>query len=224
MKPDYTHITVILDRSGSMESIREDTIGGANAFLADQKQQPGEATLTLVQFDNQDPYEVIHQFAPLAQVPALTRETYVPRGGTPLLDALGRGINDVEKQVADLPEDARPAKILVAVVTDGAENASHEFRKEQIVKMIGQKRDGGSWDFAFLSADLDAINEAGALGVDVSSRLSYAKDKAGVSAAWDSLSRYASEYRIAPKRRIGFGPGKGAEAEKPTDGEGGSGA
>lgn len=79
MKQDYTHITVILDRTGSMESIRDDTIGGFNVFLGRQKVEPGTATLTLVQFDSQDPYEVIYRFRPIDEIPELTRETYVPR-------------------------------------------------------------------------------------------------------------------------------------------------
>jgi hypothetical protein len=79
MKPDYTHMAVILDRTGSMESIRDDTIGGFNAFLNEQKQQPGKATLTLVQFDSQDPYEVIHQVKTIQEVSELTKKTYVPR-------------------------------------------------------------------------------------------------------------------------------------------------
>src|SRR6185436_3857887 len=97
MKNDYTHISIILDRSGSMASIRDDTIGGLNSFLRDQKGQPGTATLTLVQFDTQDPYEVIQHFTPIDEVPQLTRESFVPRGGTPLLDALGRGVNDLDE-------------------------------------------------------------------------------------------------------------------------------
>jgi hypothetical protein len=79
MHDGYTHIAVILDRTGSMESIRDDTIGGFNAFLSQQKAEPGLATLTLVQFDSQDPYEVIHQYMLLGKVPDLTRETFVPR-------------------------------------------------------------------------------------------------------------------------------------------------
>src|ERR1043165_4100560 len=99
MKSDYTHLAVILDRTGSMESIRDDTIGGFNAFLNAQKDAPGQATLTLAQFDSQDPYEIVHHFKPLGEVPELTRETFVPRASTPLLDAIGRGINDLEKSL-----------------------------------------------------------------------------------------------------------------------------
>jgi hypothetical protein len=145
MRQDYTHIAVILDRTGSMAVIRDDTIGGFNTFLQQQKAEPGSATLTLVQFDSQDPYEVIHRFKPIAEVPELTRETYVPRASTPLLDAMGRGIIDLEKSLSELSEADRPAKVVMVVVTDGQENASREFRKEQIEKMIddqGKNREG----------------------------------------------------------------------------------
>jgi len=133
VNPGYIHIAVILDRTGSMESIRDDTIGGFNAFLNEQKQQPGKATLTLVQFDSQDPYEVIHQVKTIQEVSELTRETYVPRASTPLLDAIGRGINDLEKSVADMKEGDRPSKVVFVVITDGQENASREFRRDQIL-------------------------------------------------------------------------------------------
>lgn len=84
IKPDYTHITVILDRSGSMSSIRDDIIGGFNQFVHSQKAVPGTATLTLVQFDTQDPYEVIHWFQPIREIPPLTAATFVPRASNPL--------------------------------------------------------------------------------------------------------------------------------------------
>ncbi|SVD27610.1 uncharacterized protein METZ01_LOCUS380464, partial [marine metagenome] len=95
-KEDLTHIAIILDRTGSMEEIREDTIGGFNAFLKEQQALPDEATLSLIQFDSQDPYEVIHHFEKIKDIPKLSPETYVPRASTPLLDAIGRGINDLE--------------------------------------------------------------------------------------------------------------------------------
>src|SRR4030095_2823793 len=115
MKDGYTHISVILDRTGSMETIRDDTIGGFNAFLNAQKATSGLATLTLVQFDSQDPYEVVHHFKPLADVPELTRETFVPRANTPLLDAIGRGINDLEKSLSDITEAERPSRVVMVL-------------------------------------------------------------------------------------------------------------
>jgi hypothetical protein len=204
MKQDYTHITVILDRSGSMESIRDDTIGGFNTFLKQQKAEPGVATLTLVQFDTQDPYEVIHRFRQIGEIPGLNRETYVPRASTPLLDALGRGINDLEASIGELKEEDRPAKVVVVVVTDGQENASREFRKDQIEKMVKERTEKSSWQFVFLSADLDAIGDAMAVGIHADAVLLFEKSGKGSSSAWASLSARTSDYRSARKKKIGF--------------------
>lgn len=206
MKQDYTHIAVILDRTGSMESIRDDTIGGFNAFLKKQKAEPGTATLTLVQFDTQDPYEVIHNFKPIGKVPKLTRDTYVPRATTPLLDALGRGINDIEKSLRKLKEDDRPAKVIVAVVTDGQENSSREFHKDQIEKMIKKRTKKDGWQFVFLSADLAAIGDAHAIGIHADAILLFEKTGQGSAGAWASLSERTTDYRAARKKKIGFEP------------------
>ena len=104
MKKGYAHIHVILDRTGSMQSIRDDVIGGFNNYIEQQKHGPGVATLSLIQFDSQDPYEVVHDFMLLAAVPPLTAKTYVPRANTPLLDALGHGIADLQGRLGKLAE------------------------------------------------------------------------------------------------------------------------
>ena len=204
MKADYTHIAIILDRTGSMEAIRDDTIGGFNAFLNAQKVQAGLATLTLVQFDSQDPYELVHHFKPLADVPELTRETFVPRASTPLLDAMGRGINDLEKSLADLAENESPARVIMAIITDGQENASREFRKDQVEKMIREKQENLAWQFVFLSADLNAIGDALQTGVPSASVMAHDLSERGVGAAWASLSRSVSEYRAGLKEDVSF--------------------
>jgi len=204
MKQDYIHISVILDRTGSMESIRDDTIGGFNAFLKDQKSQPGTATLTLVQFDTEDPYEVVHSYLPIGDVPNLTRKTYVPRGGTPLLDALGRGINDLEKSISDLPEEGCPSKVVMVVITDGHENSSKEFKKDQILKMVKERTEQDDWQFVFLGADLDGIDDARASGFVFDSSLLYEKSGKGARDAWSSLSKRTSEYRSDRAQKIGF--------------------
>jgi hypothetical protein len=204
MKDGYIHISVILDRTGSMETIRDDTIGGFNAFLNAQKAELGLASLTLVQFDSQDPYEIVYHFKPLAEVPELTRETFVPRATTPLLDAIGRGINDLEKSLADITEDERPSRVVMVVITDGQENASREFRKDQIEKMIKEKQEKATWQFVFLSADLNAIGDALASGVRAASTLAHDKDSHGVGAAWASLSRRVSDYRSGNKEDVSF--------------------
>jgi len=202
MDESYTHISIILDRTGSMESIRDDTIGGFNVFLNENKQQPGSVTLTLVQFDSQDPYEVIHQFTPMNEVPELTRETYVPRGTTPLLDAIGRGINDLDQKLALLDDEEKPSGVVFVVITDGQENASKEFRRDQIVKMIKGKQEKDDWQFVFLSADLESINDAHEYGFQDSSVMSYDKNVGGSRSAWSSLSRTTRDYHR--DKKMGF--------------------
>ncbi len=204
MKNDRTHISVILDRTGSMESIRDDVIGGFNAFLAEQKKVPAEATLTLVQFDSQDPYEVIHDFASLASVGELMRETYVPRASTPLLDAMGRGINDLEKRISSLAAEARPSKVIVVVITDGQENASREFRRDQVVKMIKERTDKDGWQFVFLSAGLDALGDARDLGFQGQAILVFDKTAQGTRESYSSLSNNMTAFRTGKRKNLGF--------------------
>ncbi|KFN48827.1 vWA domain-containing protein [Arenimonas composti] len=184
---DRSHITILLDRTGSMQDIRADVVGGFNAFLAAQQALPGQATLTLVQFDSQDPYEVIHAAAPLATVAPLTLEQYVPRASTPLYDAMGRGILDLELRLARLPEAERPRQVIFVVVTDGMENASREFRRDRVMALIEAKKKLG-WDFVFLSADLGAFADAGDLGVVYESRLAFSKSARGSERAWAAAS------------------------------------
>lgn len=195
MKNNYTHISVILDRSGSMESLRDDTIGGFNAFLTKQKSEPGLATLTLVQFDSQDPYEVIHHFKPIGLVPELDETTYVPRGGTPLLDAMGRGINDIEANLGKMQAAARPGKVLVVVVTDGQENQSREFSKKQIKEMVEAKTRKNGWEFLFLSSDLNAVEEAQAVGFAAQNSVLCERSAEGTREMWKTADCCTAGYR-----------------------------
>ncbi len=222
MKTDYTHITVILDRSGSMEEIRDDTIGGFNAFLASQKAEPGEMTLTLVQFDSQNPYEVIHKFKPIAEVRELNREMFVPRGSTPLLDAMGMGMNDLEMRLAQMPEADRPERVVMVIVTDGEENASREFRKDQIEKMIRHHQDADVWQFIFLSADLKAIMDAHDYGVAHDSTMAFNKTSRGNAQMWASTSAQVSDFRQKRTNRVAFTDEDRRNQEEP-DTEGGNG-
>jgi Mg-chelatase subunit ChlD len=206
VESDCTHRTAILDRSGSMESIREDIIGGFNAFVQDQQKQPGTATLTLVQFDTQDSYEIVHQFKPIGAIPTLTRETYVPRSGTPLLDALGRGINDLERAIAGMGKEESPSKVVVVIITDGQENSSQEFSRDQVVKMIKERSDKDDWQFVFLSADMAAIGDAMSYGIQREAALLFDKTREGTVGALASLSAQISGYRTGKKRKMGFDP------------------
>ena len=196
---DRTHISIVLDRTGSMQSIRQDTIGGFNAFLTEQKVQPNPASLTLVQFDTQDPYEVLYKFTPISQVQPLTEATYVPRASTPLYDAVGRGINDLKAALQAMPATERPARIVFVLVTDGQENSSREFTGTQVKQMIRDCRKDG-WQFVFLSADESAIRDGGDMGFQADYSMAVPKHARGARHMWQSMSTRTREFRsmVAP--------------------------
>lgn len=191
---DRTHICMILDRTGSMESIKQDTIGGFNSYIAAQKSLPTPATFTLVQFDSQDPFEVIHKFTDIQMVADLTGQTYIPRASTPLYDAVGRGINDLKAGLGALPEALRPKKIVMVIVTDGQENASREFTGAQVRKMIADAKEA-SWQFVFLSADESAISDSSSLNIDASNAAFFRKNKMGSNEMWERVSNRSMAYR-----------------------------
>ena len=169
MRPDLTDITLVIDRSGSMQAIRHDAEGGVNAFIADQAKQPGEALLTLVQFDTD--YEFIHRGVSVQQLPPYQLE---PRGSTALLDAVGRAILDTGSRLAKMQEEDRPGLVVFVIVTDGEENSRKEFAKDTIKEMITQQQDQYSWQFTFLGANQDAFAEAGGLGINAAGVANFA--------------------------------------------------
>jgi len=165
-------IAIVLDRSGSMETIRDDTVGGFNSFLEEQKKVPGKCFFTLVQFDTV--YELISHNIPLEDAQSLTRETFVPRGGTALLDAMGRTLNTLEQDLAELEKTGnKPQKIYFVVITDGEENQSQEFTKDQVFKMIEDRRQNSAWEFIFLAANQNAIKTGTGYGFSAGSSMSY---------------------------------------------------
>lgn len=204
MKKDYAHIHVILDRTGSMQCIRDDVIGGFNTYVEKQKQGPGAATVSLIQFDGQDPYEIVHDFTLLAAVPPLTAKTYVPRANTPLLDALGHGIVDLEGRLGKLAEEDRPEHVFFVVITDGQENASTEYNRGHVEAMIKDKTEKEHWDFVYLSADFAAVREAHDLGFQPSKVLLFDKSGAALREALSSASDRMMEKRRRQKQDFGF--------------------
>jgi len=131
-----THITFILDRTGSMQDIKEQTIEGFNTFLKDQQKQAGMASMLLVQFDSEDPFEILADFSNINDVSALNSGTYVPRSTTPLFDAIARGVTHTEEELAKLPHYKEPELVIVAILTDGYENASKEYTDKAAVAMM----------------------------------------------------------------------------------------
>jgi hypothetical protein len=195
---DFTDITIILDRSGSMASVAHDTIGGFNRFVEDQKGGHGEAALTLVQFDNQ--YEVVYAGTPIADVPVMTGETFVPRGSTALLDAIGRTIDDTGRRLASLPEAQRPETVIIVIITDGYENASRRYTSHRVGEMIAHQSDIYSWQFVFLGANQDAIATAASMGVDAGSALTYAATPIGTENAFAAVSSRTRVKRVMKDR------------------------
>ena len=191
--PDFTDISVVLDRSGSMEDVRDDTIGGFNTFLKDQKATPGMAALTLVQFDSE--YEIVHAGKPIAEIPRLTKHTFVPRGSTALLDAIGRTINATGARLAAMPESERPGKVVFVILTDGQENASREFNLGMIHAMISHQSNVYKWQFLFLGANQDAIEAGGLMGVTAANAMTYAANAMGTPAAFRATSKRVARFR-----------------------------
>ena len=171
MRSDLTDITLVVDRSGSMGSIREDAEGGVNAFIEEQKRADGEAVLTLVQFDTE--YEFLHRGVPIDDVKSYK---LAPRGLTALLDAVGRAINETGSRLAAMPEEQRPGLVVFVIVTDGLENSSREFSRARIREMIQHQQEKYDWQFTFLGADQDAFAEAGGMGIDSAGVAQFAKD------------------------------------------------
>ncbi len=202
--PRSTHLNVILDRSLSMVSIRDETIEGFNTFLDEQRSLPGEATLTLVQFDTHDPYEIIYDFKPLADIPPLSRETFVPRAATPLLDTMGRGIVDLERKIEALPEGDRPDTVIMAVITDGKENSSQEFNRELVRLRIEEKEKERGWQFLFLGADMEAIADARGVGISEGGILWFSPTGPGTLDMWVTLSATIGQVRTGLREKAEF--------------------
>lgn len=196
MKQGLTEIAIVLDRSGSMADCRESTIAGFNEFVEGQKAVPGEAFLTLAQFDSVDPFELVFSHRSLSSMPKLTYETYAPRGGTPLHDAIGRMIVDLGAKLRNLSESQRPAQVIVVIMTDGYENASQEFDAPKIAKMIEHQRSAYNWQFIFLGANQDAILTGESLNIPRSMSMSYLSTPFAVVGTFTATSNAVTRSRM----------------------------
>lgn len=187
-----TEIIAILDRSGSMSSIVADAIGGFNTFLADQKTVPGEARMTLALFD--DRFDYLYTGQPLSQAQPLNAKTFVPRGGTSLLDAIGRTLNE---QGARIKADGWAEKVIVCILTDGGENSSREFRQDQIKEMV-KHAEGHGWVFVFLAANQDAFAAGASYGISAGHTMAFDASAVGTQTAYASMSAMTRSLRAAP--------------------------
>jgi UDP-glucose 4-epimerase len=180
-----TEIVVVLDRSGSMGSIAQPTVDGLNSFINEQKAAEGDAFMTLVQFDNE--YQIDYKSKSIKEVENLINgETYVPRSTTALLDSIGKTINELKTD----------RDVVFVIITDGAENASHEFTRDQIFKMIENQTKKG-WKFLFLGANQDSIAAGSSLGISSANSVNFNANSQSVNTMFSSVSSKMSNYRSA---------------------------
>jgi uncharacterized protein YegL len=191
MKQDLTEIVAILDKSGSMRGLTDDTIGGYNTFLEEQKAVPGDVNLTTILFNHE--YEALHQRVNIHKAKNITNTEYVAKGNTALLDALGKSINELGSALQNTDEKDRPGKVLFLIITDGAENSSREYSLEKIKEMVELQRNTYNWEFIFMGANIDSFSTANSMGIGRS--FNYSATGEGINWVHHSLSTATLNYR-----------------------------
>jgi len=181
-----TELVFILDRSGSMNGLEKDTIGGFNAMIEKQKREAGQALVSTVLFDNES--VVIHDRLPLDKVPPLTEREYYTRGCTALLDAVGGAIRHIGNIHKYARREDVPEKTLFVITTDGYENASERYDYEKVRRMIQHEKEKYGWEFLFLGANIDAAAEAKRFGISADRAVNYKCDEAGTALNYEVIS------------------------------------
>jgi hypothetical protein len=184
-----TLVGVVLDRSGSMSDVLDDTIGGFNSLVEEQRKAGNDQVYVIAQFDNE--YEVLQDGVELDDVLVLDRSSFVPRGGTALLDAMGRTIHALD---AVLDSYNSIDRVIMVTLTDGGENISKEFSRKQVNNLIEKRKNGGIWDFNFLGANQDAIAVGTSLGVSMQNCANYQQTAGGTLRAFNAVSRSVESY------------------------------
>lgn len=208
MKKGLTFICLVVDKSGSMSSIKKDTIGGFNEFLESQKKVEGEALISLILFDTS--YNVVYENIPLLNAAPLNESTYRPDGGTALYDAFGQAMKMTKKRIQSLPEEEQPEKVLFAVLTDGEENSSgilnkegqRKYTKETIFEKVKKYQDENDWGFIFLGANQDAYQVGSSLGFAANNTVTYSASSKGMKSVMDTVSCFAANFRSAPDSKL----------------------
>jgi uncharacterized protein YegL len=192
---NLTEIVAILDRSGSMWGLVADTIGGFNSFIAEQRKALGIARLTLAQFD--DKYQIDYESVDLKDVPDLNDNTYVPRGGTALFDAVGKTIVTVGERLAKLDESQRPGQVIFLIVTDGQENASTEYTTARVQELVKQQTEVYNWTFVFMGGgDLSTQTaQSTAMGIPQTNSYNYGNNTIGTRALYATVTKGVSKRR-----------------------------
>lgn len=184
MNRNLTEIVFLLDRSGSMGGLENDTIGGFNAFIKKQRRYEGRTLVTTVLFD--DRYEILWNGVDAEQV-ELTGKEYFVRGCTALLDAVGKTILEVGHRLSKSDEEKKPGKVIFVITTDGLENASREFTYAKVKELIKHQKEKYGWDFIFLGANLDAVKEAGSIGIAKENAYNFLATQAGIADMYNMM-------------------------------------
>ena len=196
---NLTEIALILDQSGSMQSIKAGTLEGVNAFLDQQKEEnasyPVRFSLTLFSTAPKVRYSSV----PVTEVPLLTEKTYLPSGNTALLDAIGITIDEIGKRLEETPEAERPAKVIVAIMTDGEENSSRVFNWHQISEKIKHQTEVYKWEFLFMGANQDAIANASRINISVESSTNYYQQDGSAKHVLRAMSASVHYSKRAPR-------------------------
>jgi len=186
MTNNLTEIMFIIDRSGSMGGLESDTIGGFNALINKQKQNPDDAAITTVLFD--DEINVLHHHVNIQSIQPMSEKDYVVRGTTALLDAIGHSIINMDLYQKELPTSMRAQHVMVVITTDGLENASRQFTHDRVRQLIERQKTLYNWEFIFLGANMDAISQAGRFGIHADKAVRYHSDKEGTSLNFEVLN------------------------------------
>lgn len=193
MKKGLTEMVFILDRSGSMAGLEQDTIGGFNGMLAKQKNQPGEAVISTVLFDHQS--LVLHDRVPVERVASMTRQDYWVRGTTALLDALGDAIHHIGNVHKYAREEDVPEHTIFVITTDGMENASHRYTSDEVKTMIQRQQQKYGWEFLFLGANIDAVETARSYGIREENAVNYHADTCGTALVYEAVTEAVCNVR-----------------------------
>lgn len=189
------HVTFVLDSSGSMDRIREDTIGGFNSFLADQRAEEGRAAVSLYEFS--DSVRLVYEGRAIENAPDLSTETYTPGGQTALYDAIATAVTETDRYVEQLPAKVGPDTVVVVVLTDGRENAS-ETPQQRVRELVDEHEESG-WEFLFVGANQDAALTAEEMGIDRQRSLDMSHSGEGAREAYVATSRNVKEARRTGK-------------------------
>jgi uncharacterized protein YegL len=193
MKTNLSELVFILDKSGSMSGLESDTIGGYNAMLKKQQEQPGVAIVTTVLFD--DEYELLHDRINIKGIRPITEQEYFVGGCTALLDAIGKTIHKIGNAQRHTSEDQRADQVMFVITTDGMENASKEYSYKKIKAMVERQKEKYGWEFIFLGANIDAIATAASFGISADRAANYNADGEGTQLNYQAVSDVVSEIR-----------------------------